>query len=272
MRLKDRVAIVTGAGKGVGVGIALSLAREGADVVVNYAHSAAGAEEVAARIRALGRRALTVRADVSRAAEVQAMVRQAVEALGRLDILVNNAGVDPHVPFLELGEEQWDWVIDTNLKGAFLCSQAAVREMIKSGGGRIIMISSIHSMLTYPHMAAYAASKGGLNAMTRQLALELGPRHITVNCVAPGAVHVDKFHQVVPGYDPHMFDHEIPVGHIGQPEDIGAVVAFLASDEARYVNGQVLLVDGGTSARICLGVSAKGTDVLAGQKTLEKQD
>ena len=191
---------------------------------------------------------------------------------GRVDILVNNAGIDPHAPFLEMTEEQWDWIMDTNLKGNFLCSQAAAREMVKSGGGKIVIISSIHSIQTYMHITAYAASKGGLNAMTRQLALELAPYEINVNCIAPGAIHVDKFYGVVPDYDPHMFDHEIPLGFIGYPEDIGAAAAFLASDDARYITGQVLFVDGGTSCRMFLGVSEKKADLLAEVKTLEKKD
>jgi glucose 1-dehydrogenase/3-oxoacyl-[acyl-carrier protein] reductase len=272
MKLRDKTAIVTGAGRGIGSGIALRLAQEGANVVVNYAHSAEGAEAVADQIKALGRKAITIQANVSRADQVQAMVSETVETFGGVDILVNNAGIDPHAPFLKMTEEQWDWIMDTNLKGNFLCSQAAAREMTKASGGKIIIISSIHSIQTYMHITAYAASKGGLNAMTRQLALELAPYGINVNCVAPGAIHVDKFYSVVPGYDPHMFDHEIPIGFVGYPEDIGAAVAFLASDDARYITGQVLFVDGGTSCRIFLGVSEKKADLLADVKTLEKKD
>ena len=263
---------MTGAGRGIGSGIALRLAQEGADVVVNYAHSADGAFAVAEQIKDLGRRAIAIQADVSKADQVQAMVDKTVDTFGRLDILVNNAGIDPHAPFLEMTEEQWDWVIDTNLKGNFLCSQAAAREMAKSGGGRIVIISSIHSVQTYMHITAYATSKGGLNAMTRQLALELAPYGIKVNCIAPGAVHVEKFYGVVPDYDPHMFDHEIPLGFMGYPEDIGAAAAFFSSEEARYITGQVLFVDGGTSCRMFLGVTEKKADLLAEIKTLEKKD
>ena len=270
MRLEDKIAIVTGAGRGIGRGIALRLAREGAHVLVNYAHSAAGAEEIAHRIGELGRQSITFRADVSVADEVRAMVTKTVAVFGRLDVLVNNAGVDPHVPFLDMTEEQWDWVMDTNLKGNFLCSQAAAREMVKAGGGKIVVIGSIHSILSYPHITAYASSKGALSTMTRQLALELAPYHINVNCVAPGGVDVEKFYSVIPDYDPHMFDHEIPLGFLGQPDDIGAAVAFLASDDARYITGQVLFVDGGTSARMMLGVSEKKVDTLDDVRTLER--
>jgi glucose 1-dehydrogenase/3-oxoacyl-[acyl-carrier protein] reductase len=271
MKLLDKVALVTGAGKGIGSGVALQLAQEGAHVVLNYAHSAEGAEEICANIRDLGRQAIAVKADVAKAAEVRAMFDQTIAAFGRVDILVNNAGVDPHVNFLELTEEQWDWTIDTNLKGNFLCSQAAAREMVKTGGGKIIIISSIHSIQTYPHITAYATSKGGLNAMTRQLALELAPYNINVNAVAPGAVHVDKFYGIIPNYDSHMFDHEIPMGFMGMPSDIGAAVAFFASEEARYITGQVLFVDGGTSARMFLGVTEKKPDQFDTYKTLKKQ-
>jgi NAD(P)-dependent dehydrogenase (short-subunit alcohol dehydrogenase family) len=272
MKLQDKVALVTGAGKGIGAGVALHLAQEGAHVVLNYAHSAKGADEVCAKIQALGRRALAFKADIAKAAEVKAMFDKTIETFGRVDILVNSAGVDPHVDFLELTEEQWDWTIDTNLKGNFLCSQAAARQMVKTGGGKIIIISSIHSIQTYPHITAYATSKGGLNAMTRQLALELAPYHINVNTVAPGAVHVEKFYGIIPNYDPHMFDHEIPLGFMGMPSDIGAAVAFFASDEARYITGQVLFVDGGTSARMFLGVTEKKPDQYETYKTLQKQD
>jgi glucose 1-dehydrogenase/3-oxoacyl-[acyl-carrier protein] reductase len=272
MALKDRVAIVTGAGKGIGSGIGLRLAQEGAHVVVNYAHSADGAQRVVEEIEGLGRKAIAIRADISQAEQVQAMVDRTVEELGRVDILVNNAGIDPHVPFLEMTEEQWDWIIDTNLKGNFLCTQAAAREMVKAGGGKVVIISSIHSIQSYMHITAYAASKGGLNSLTRQLALELAPYRINVNCIAPGAVHVDKFYGVMAGYDPHMFDHEIPLGFIGQAEDIGAVAAFLASDDARYITGQVLFVDGGTSCRMFLGVTEAKTDLLDDVKILAKRE
>lgn len=264
MKLKDKIAIVTGAGQGIGKGIALRLAREGAHVVVNHpsASTAANAEAVVAAIHEIGQQAIAVQADVSKAAQVQAMVERTVNTFGRLDIQVNNAGVDIHVPMLEMTEDQWDFIINVNLKGNFLCAQAATRAMMKTGGGKIVIISSIHGMQTYKRMTAYAAAKGGLNAMTRQLAIELSPYHINVNCVAPGAIHVEKNYIMDPNFDPHAFDHEIPVGSIGYPEDIASAVVFFASDDARYINGQVLLVDGGTSTRILLGVSEKKPDVI----------
>ncbi|MBA3870530.1 MAG: SDR family oxidoreductase [Anaerolineae bacterium] len=274
MRLKDKIAIVTGAGQGIGKGIALRLAAEGAHVVVNYPAPAMAdkAEEVAAQIRTTGQQSIAVQADVSKAAQVEAMVEQTVSTFGRLDIQVNNAGVDPHIAFLDMTEDQWDFVIDTNLKGNFFCAQSATRAMMKTGGGKIVIISSIHGQQTYKRMTAYAAAKGGLNAMTRQLAIELSPHHINVNCVAPGAIAVEKNYIMDPNFDPHAFDHEIPVGSIGYPEDIAGAVVFFASDDARYVNGQVLLVDGGTSTRILLGVSDKKTDVVENVKTMSPKD
>lgn len=274
MRLKDKIAIVTGSGQGIGKGVALRLAKEGAHVVINYPSQsvASKAEAVAAQIVEMGRKSIAIQADVSKAAQVQSMVDQTVETFGRLDILVNNAGVDPHVPFLEMTEDQWDFVIDVNLKGNFLCAQSAARAMLKTGGGKIVIISSIHGMLTYKRMTAYAAAKGGLNAMTRQLAIELGSYHINVNCVAPGAVHVEKNFIMDPNFDPHALDHEIPVGSIGYPEDIAGAVVFFASDDARYVNGQVLVVDGGTSTRILLGVSEKKPQVIENIRMMDKKD
>ena len=274
MRLKDKIAIVTGAGQGIGKGIALRLAREGAHVVVNYPTASVSdkAEEVAKQIREIGQQSIAIQADVSKAAQVEAMVEQTVNQFGRLDIQVNNAGVDPHIPFLEMTEDQFDFIIDTNLKGNFFCAQSAARAMMKTGGGKIIIISSIHGQQTYKRMTAYAAAKGGLNAMTRQLAIELSPYHINVNCVAPGAIAVEKNYIMDPNFDPHAFDHEIPVGSIGYPEDIAGAVVFFASDDARYVNGQVLLVDGGTSTRILLGVSDKKEEVVENIKTMKPED
>lgn len=273
MRLKDKIAIVTGAGQGIGKGIALRLAQEGAHVVVNYPSSnvAEKANAVASLIRDMGGQCITFQADVTKAAQVQAMVDKTVETFGRLDIQVNNAGVDVHVAFMDMTEDQWDYIIDVNLKGNFLCAQSAARAMIQTGGGKIIIISSIHSLLTYKRVTAYAAAKGGLNAMTRQLAVELSPFHINVNAIAPGAIEVEKSYSS-PDYDTHMFDHEIPVGTIGFPADIAGAVVFFASDDGRYVNGQTLLVDGGTSTLMLLGVSDKKTDVLSNIKTMEPKD
>ncbi len=253
MRLKDKVALVTGGGRGIGRHIALRLADEGADVLVNYASSEAGAEDIAARIRDKGRRAIAVRANIAERADVDAMYESLLEAFGRIDILVNNSAIDPVIPFLEMTDEQWDRVIDINLKGAYMCSQAAARLMVEQGaGGNIIIIGSMHGMATFPGMLAYASSKGGLNAMTRAMALDLSPQGIRVNCVIPGSIHVEKAYEVIPNYDPHMIDDQIALGRIGYGADIAAAVVFMASQDADYITGTTLNVDGGVMARMAL--------------------
>lgn len=268
---QGKTAIITGAGKGLGMGIAKRFAQEGAKVVVNYAHSAGGAKDVVQQIKDEGGEAIDWKADISKPDEVNAMVSATVERFGSVDIMVCNAGVDPHKPFLEVERDILDWVIGTNLKGGFFCAQAAAREMVKKQFGRIIFLSSIHSIQTYPGMTAYAASKGGLNALTRQLGLELAPHGITVNSVAPGAIHVEKFFDVIPDYNIHMFDHEIPVGFMGSDDDVAAAVSFFASPSARYITGQVLFVDGGSALKLFLGVTDQPKDQFSDVKTLEKK-
>jgi len=253
MRLKDKVALVTGGGRGIGRHIALRLADEGAHVLVNYASSEAGAEDIAEQIRAKGRRATAVRANIAQRGEVDAMYASLREDFGRIDILVNNAAIDPVIPFLEMNDEQWDRVIAINLKGTYMCSQAAAKLMVEQGGGGvIIIIGSMHSMATFPGMLAYASTKGGLNAMTRAMALDLAPHRIRVNGVIPGSIHVEKAYEVIPNYDPHMMDDQIALGRIGYGPDIAAAVVFLASRDAAYITGATLTVDGGVMARMAL--------------------
>ncbi|MCE2470787.1 MAG: glucose 1-dehydrogenase [Anaerolineae bacterium] len=253
MRLKDKVALVTGGGRGIGRHIALRLADEGAHVLVNYASSEVGAEDIAEQIRAKGRRATAVRANIAQRGEVDAMYASLREDFGRIDILVNNAAIDPVIPFLEMNDEQWDRVIDINLKGTYMCSQAASKLMVEQGsGGVIIIIGSMHSMATFPGMLAYASTKGGLNAMTRAMALDLAPHRIRVNCVIPGSIHVEKAYEVIPNYDPHMMDDQIALGRIGYGPDIAAAVVFMASQDAAYITGTTLTVDGGVMARMAL--------------------
>jgi len=246
MRLRGKVALVTGAQQGIGRGIALAFAREGADVGVNYLDDRAAGEEVTQEVRAAGRRAVLVQADVARPASVETLVAQVLGELGGLDVLVNNAGVYPRVPFLEMRETDWDLVLDVNLKGGFFCAQAAARAMIAGGRrGAIIHMASqaIRGAVRGVH---YSASKGGVVAMTRAMALELAPHGIRVNAIAPGLTDTAQ-----PRYG-HGEDElaamarAVPLGRMAQPDDIASVAVFLASDEARYVTGQTMHVNGGS--------------------------
>jgi NAD(P)-dependent dehydrogenase (short-subunit alcohol dehydrogenase family) len=246
--LTDKVAIVTGAGRGIGKQIALHLAQAGAHVVVNYAHSEKGALEIVEQIKAGNGSAIAFKADVSSNEQIQSMVKQAVDTFGKLDIMVNNAAIDPMKDFFEITEEFWSRVVDTNMKGTFFCSQIAAREMLKTGKGKIINISSVHGILTMPQYAVYASTKGGINAMTRQLALDLGKYNIQVNAIAPGATEVEKFSED-PYHDIEKVGAIIPLGRIGYPQDVAPLVNFLASKDSDYITGQVITVDGGSSTK-----------------------
>jgi NAD(P)-dependent dehydrogenase (short-subunit alcohol dehydrogenase family) len=246
--LIGKFALVTGASKGVGRGIALELARQGADVAVNYNSDAAGAESTAAEIRALGRRAPTVQADVSSSAQVDAMFERILAEFGRLDILVNNAGIQTWKPLLELTEEEWDRVLDVNLKGCFLCTQRAARRMKEAGGGVIINIGSGCNKWPFPNLVNYTASKGGIEQFTKVAAVELGPYRIRVNCVAPGAIEIERTRQEAGDYA-GTWSRLTPLRRIGLPSDVGAAVAFLCEDRAEFITGQTIWVDGGLFTR-----------------------
>ena len=251
MKLKDKVAIVTGAGRGIGKVIARHLAEEGAAVAVNYLRSEAGALEAVEGIRKAGGRAVAIHGDVSQVAHAERLVKQTVAEFGRLDILVNNSGIDPCCPFLDVSEELFHSVVNTNLKGVYFCSQFAAREMRKAGAGRIINIGSVHSHASMPGFSVYAASKGAIDALTRQLALDVSEFGITVNGIAPGAVEVEKF-VADPCYDREGINKEIPMGRVGFPRDISGAVVFLASDDAAWMTGQTIVIDGGTLSRLYL--------------------
>lgn len=247
MKLKGKVALVTGGSRGIGRGIAEVFAEEGADVAVNYVSSAEGAESVAKAVRALGRRAITVKGDVAKRADVQAMVDKTWSELGPIDILVNNAGIETITPFLELTDEQWTRLNDVNLRGNWLCSQVYCRRVIAEGRkGNVIHIGSVQSAKALPGRTHYAPTKLGLEALTRNMSVEMAPLGIRVNCVHPGLIETDmtdwvmKSPEILP-----MVLAQISLGRAGQPREVGTVVAFFASDEAQYVTGQSLLVEGG---------------------------
>jgi glucose 1-dehydrogenase len=247
MRLGGKIALVTGSSRGIGKGIALRLAREGADVVVHYNHGAEAALEVAAAVQAAGRRAHVLKADLTHTSEVQRLVAEAAAHFGQLDVLVNNAGVERWAPFTEVTEADYDDMLAVNLKAVFFAAQAMVRHLRAAGRpGKIINISSVHEELPFPHFAPYCAAKGGVRMLTRTLAVELKGAGITVNGVAPGAIETDMNRALL--QDPKKLRpllEQIPLGRIGRPEDVAAVVAFLASPDADYVTGSTYFVDGG---------------------------
>lgn len=242
-RLEGQAALITGAGRGIGKGIALELARAGCRVAVNDIDAEAAAQTVA-EIDDIGAEAFAVRADVGSRAEVETMFDFVIASFGRLNLLVNNAGVQTWQPLLEVSEADWDRVINTNLKGTFLCTQFAARHMKDAGGGSIVNIGSGSNKLPFPRLAAYTASKGGIEMFTRVAAVELGPYLIRVNCVAPGAVEVERTRLEDPEYAATWGDIT-PLGRIGTPADVGNAVVFLASAEAAFITGQTIWVDGG---------------------------
>ena len=244
-----KVAVVTGASKGVGRGVALALAQAGFDIAVNYRGDLKGAEETAEKIEALGRNALVVQADVGFKAEVDRMFDAVLEKLGTPAVLVNNAGVQTWKPLLDLTEEEWDRVLRTNLKGTFLCSQCAARHMAEKRRGRIINIGSGCNKAPFPNLVDYTSSKGGIEMFTRVAAVELGYYGITVNCVAPGMIEIERTRAEAPDYA-GTWAPLTPLGRIGQAADVAAVVVFLASPQAEFVNGQTIYVDGGLLSQV----------------------
>ncbi|RFB79066.1 glucose 1-dehydrogenase [Methylovirgula sp. 4M-Z18] len=245
-KLKNKVAVVTGASKGIGAAIARALAAEGASVVVNYATSKAGADKVVGEIVKAGGKAVAVQGDVSKAAEAQGLIDTAVKNYGRLDILVNNSGVYEFAPLEAITEEQFHRQFNTNVLGLLLVSQAAANH-IGSDGGSIINISSVASRLTPPASAVYSGTKGAVDSITGVLARELGPKQIRVNSINPGFVETEGTHAAgVVGSDfANGAIAQTPLGRIGQPDDIAAVAVFLASDDSRWLTGEKIIASGG---------------------------
>jgi glucose 1-dehydrogenase len=247
MTLKGKVAIVTGGNSGIGKAIVLALAAQGATLVIDYVADEAATEDLERQVAALGDKVIGVDADVSKVADVQSLVDQAVKAFGRLDVMVNNAGIETRTSVLDTTEAQYDRVLDINLKSAFFGTQVAARQMIaQGGGGRVINVTSVHEDWPMPGNAAYCCSKGGMRMLTRQAGVELGPKGVLVVGVGPGAVATPINASTMA--DPHkleVLDAAIPLGRMAQPEEIANVVAFLAGDGASYMTGTTVFVDGG---------------------------
>ncbi|WP_017813633.1 MULTISPECIES: 3-oxoacyl-[acyl-carrier-protein] reductase [Paenibacillus] len=242
--LQGQVALVTGASRGIGRSIALALAAAGADVAVNYAGSESAAQETVSQIEAMGVKAIAIQANVGKTDEAEAMVKQVNDSFGRLDILINNAGITRDNLIMRMKEEEFDQVIETNLKGVFNCLKAVTRPMMKQRYGRIVNISSVVGVQGNPGQANYVAAKAGVIGLTKSAARELASRGITVNCVAPGFIATDMTDELNEDQRAGILN-TIPLGRLGQPEEIAQVVSFLVSPAASYMTGQTLHVDGG---------------------------
>ncbi len=245
MRLAGKIALVTGAQQGIGKAIALAYGREGASVVINYLDNQAAAEEIASQIRTLGQQAVPLAGDVARTADVRRMV-EAGESLGGIDILVNNAGIFPRVEFLDMTEAQWDEVLNVNLKGTFLCTQAVAQKLVERGRpGAVINLASSAAFRSSPRGVHYVASKAGIVGVTRATALELAPYRVRVNAIAPGTTDTAQPRYGMSEEELQAAGRQVPLGRMGTPADVADLAVFLASDEARHITGQTIHVNGG---------------------------
>jgi 3-oxoacyl-[acyl-carrier protein] reductase len=244
MNLTGKVALVTGASRGIGKACALHLAELGAKVVVNYARSSVQADEVVSRIKEMGGEAIAIQADVTKQSEVESLVKETIKSFGGIDILVNNAGITRDTLLIRMKEDDWDQVIDTNLKSVFLVTKAVAKHMMKKRQGRIINISSVIGVVGNAGQANYAASKAGIIGFSKSIAKELASRNILVNMIAPGFIETDMT-EVLSDEIKEGILSNIPLGRFGQTEDIARLAGFLASEENRYITGQVIHVDGG---------------------------
>ena len=245
--LKDKVAVITGAGTGIGQGIALAMGKAGASIVVDYVGKPEVAQDTIDQITKMGGKAIGIDADISVPDDVNGLIQKTVAAFGRLDIFVNNAGIEKKIAFVDYPLDEWQKIIAVNLTGPFLCAQAAAKQMIaQGGGGRIINISSIHEDLPMPTNAPYCTSKGGLRMLMRTIAVELAPHKITVNNIGPGAIYtpIDKDVEEDKALNDAILA-EIPLGRWGQPEEVGDLAVYLASDKASYLTGSTHFIDGG---------------------------
>jgi glucose 1-dehydrogenase len=254
-QLQGKRALVTGAAVGIGQGVALELASRGASVVVHHAGS--DPAETLSLLTAAGSHGFSIQADLGRPEECERLVHQAGEQMGGLDILVNNAGVSVEKPMEQFGADEFDALFNINVRAAYLCTSAAIPALGADGGGSVINLSSAHAFAGFPPSAAYAATKGAINSMTRSIAMELVDRCIRVNAVGPGLIEVPRYftQDRVEPYNSEVAARMIPWGRVGTPQDIGSIIAFLASDAADFITGQVIYVDGGTTS--LLGVAGR---------------
>ena len=274
-RLAGKRALVTGSGTGIGREIALEFARQGADVVLHYAHSGTGAETAVEEIRSFGRRATAFKADFDRPDEAVGLADQAVDFLGGIDCLVNNAGITFNKPLLDVTPEQLEKMYHVNVRSPFCLTQQVVRDMLQHGGGAICNLTSIHGLQGAPEHSVYAGTKGAIIAQTRAMAVELAHKGIRVNAIAPGCVPVENYRKALPGLGEEEFreiaKNSIPAARVGKPLDIARLAAFLCSDEADFIVGQTVVMDGGTTILMSLisdfrneSTARFGTDYLPG--------
>lgn len=244
IRLDERVALVTGGSRGIGRAIAVSLATTGATVVVNYRGNQAAADETVAAIESAGGKAVAIQADVANGEDVDRLFKDVLERFGRIDVLVNNAGITRDTLMLRMKDEDWDAVMDTNLRGLFLCTRAALRPMTRARWGRIINITSVVGLMGNAGQANYPAAKAGIIGFSKSVAREIGSRSITVNAVAPGFIDTELTAVLGPETR-EALTKQIPLGRLGTPEDVAGLVTFLASEQAAYITGQTFNSDGG---------------------------